>query len=86
MKLQCKGWRLRQMTDKEETEKLTSEPKSARRVRTGEIPPAPSLTEHLFFIIKALLDTCEIHQVLMGIISSCITVPVGILQLSDFCF
>lgn len=65
------------MTNKEETEKLTSEPKSPRRVRTGEIPLVPSLIEHLFFIIKALLDTCEIHWVLMGIISSCITRPGG---------
>lgn len=65
------------MTNKEETEKLTSEPKSPRHVRTGEIPLVPSLIEHLFFIIKAFLDTCEIHCVLMGIISSCITRPGG---------
>lgn len=60
------------------SDKLTSEHKiSQTDVRTAGIPQGPSLIEHLFFIIKAILDICEIHQILMGIISSCIMCPDG---------
>lgn len=66
------------MENEEKSEKLNSEHKiNEACVRTGDVPQGLSLIEHLFFIRQAILDPCESHWILMGIISSCIMWPGG---------